>query len=176
MIDLVIRGDKVVTPLGVTACDILISGGRIAAMAGVGSVAVPDGTRIIDATGKIVMPGGIDPHVHCKWHLPNPDGSAGLTDPPDVVSKAAVHGGTTTMIDFTRASQGANVQDAIEKREQDWKGHTACDYAQHLMVEGALPVDLPAQVKHCTLQPGGDYHVGCEFLTPLSPDQVDGLL
>src|SRR6185312_824277 len=146
MIDLVIRGDKVVTPLGVTACDILISGGRIAAMAGIGSVPVPQGTRIIDATGKIVMPGGIDPHVHCKWHLPNPDGSAGLTDPPDVVSKAAVHGGTTTMIDFTRASQGANVQDAIEKREQDWKGHTACDYAQHLMVEGALPVDLPAQV------------------------------
>jgi dihydropyrimidinase len=146
MIDLVIRGDKVVTPLGVTACDILISGGQIAAMAGIGSIPVPQGTRIIDATGKIVMPGGIDPHVHCKWHLPNPDGSAGLTDPPDVVSKAAVHGGTTTMIDFTRASQGANVQDAIEKREQDWKGHTACDYAQHLMVEGALPVDLPAQV------------------------------
>jgi dihydropyrimidinase len=146
MIDLVIRGDKVVTPLGVVACDVLISGGKIAAMADIGSIPVPDGTRIVDATGKIVIPGGIDPHVHCKWHLPNPDGSAGLTDPPDVVSKAAVHGGTTTMIDFTRASQGATVQDAIEKREQDWKGHTACDYAQHLMVEGALPIDLPAQV------------------------------
>ena len=92
------------------------------------------------------MPGGIDPHVHCKWHLPNPDGTAGLTDPPDVVSKAAVHGGTTTMIDFTRASMGATVRDAIETRELDWKGHTACDYAQHLMVEGALPIDLPGQV------------------------------
>ena len=69
-----------------------------------------------------------------------------LTDPPDVVGRAAVHGGTTTMIDFTRASQGANVRDAIEKREEDWKGHCACDYAQHIMVEGALPLDLPGQL------------------------------
>ena len=107
---------------------------------------MPPNARVIDATGKIVIPGGIDPHVHCKWHLPNPDGSAGLTEPPDVVSKAAVHGGTTTMIDFTRASQGATVRDAIEKREEDWKNHCACDYAQHIMVEGALPVDLPGQI------------------------------
>jgi dihydropyrimidinase len=146
MIDLVIRGDTVVTPQGVGAYDILISGGTIAAIAAPGSIAVPEGTRVIDARGKIVMPGGIDPHVHCKWHLPGPDGSATETAPPDVVSKAAVHGGTTTMIDFTRASQGKDVRDAIEKREEDWKGHCACDYAQHLMVEGALPVDLPGQV------------------------------
>ena len=92
------------------------------------------------------MPGGIDPHVHCKWFLPNPDGSAALTDPPDVVGRAAVHGGTTTIIDFTRASQGADVRDAIEKREEDWKGHCACDYAQHIMVEGELPLDLPGQL------------------------------
>jgi len=146
MVDLVIRGDKVVTPLGVGAHDILISGEKIVAITAMGALPVPEGARLIDATGKIVMPGGIDPHVHCKWHLPNPDGSAGLTEPPDVVSKAAVHGGTTTMIDFTRAQQGKDVRDAIEKREEDWKGHTACDYAQHLMVEGALPIDLPGQI------------------------------
>ena len=84
--------------------------------------------------------------MHCKWHLPGPDGTATETAPPDVVSKAAVHGGTTTMIDFTRASQGKDVRNAIELREADWKGHCACDYAQHIMVEGALPVDLPGQV------------------------------
>jgi dihydropyrimidinase len=146
MVDLVVRGDTVVTPQGVGAYDILISGEKIVALAAKGSLPVPEGARLIDVSGKIVMPGGIDPHVHCKWHLPNPDGTAGLTDPPDVVGKAAVHGGTTTMIDFTRASQGANVRDAIEKREEDWKGHTACDYAQHLMVEGALPLHLPEQI------------------------------
>jgi dihydropyrimidinase len=146
MVDLFIRGDRVVTPQGVGAYDIAIAGEKIVGVAASGSFPTPPNARVIDATGKIVIPGGIDPHVHCKWHLPNPDGSAGLTEPPDVVSKGAVHGGTTTMIDFTRASQGANVRDAIEKREADWKDHCACDYAQHLMVEGALPVDLPGQI------------------------------
>ena len=146
MVDLFIRGDKVVTPQGVGAYDIAIAGEKIVGVAASGSFPLPPNARMIDATGKIVIPGGIDPHVHCKWHLPNPDGSAGLTEPPDVVSKAAVHGGTTTMIDFTRASQGATVRDAIEKREEDWKNHCACDYAQHIMVEGALPVDLPGQI------------------------------
>ncbi len=146
MVDLVIRGDMVVTPLGVGAHDILIAGEKIIAITAKGALPLPPGARLIDTGTKIVMPGGIDPHVHCKWHLPNPDGTAGLTEPPDVVSKAAVHGGTTTMIDFTRASQGATVRDAIEKREEDWKNHSACDYAQHIMVEGALPINLPGQI------------------------------
>jgi dihydroorotase-like cyclic amidohydrolase len=146
MVDLVVRGDTVVTPQGVGAYDIAIAGEQIVAVAAKGSLPVSDGARLIDAAGKIVMPGGIDPHVHCKWHLPNPDGSAGLTEPPDVVGRAAVHGGTTTMIDFTRASQGANLQEAIARREEDWKGHCACDYAQHIMVEGDLPLELPGQL------------------------------
>ncbi len=146
MVDLVLRSDTVVTPQGVGAFDIAITGEKIVAVAAKGSMPVADGTRLIDAGGKIVMPGGIDPHVHCKWFLPNPDGTAGETDPPDVVGKAAVHGGTTTIIDFTRANQTPKLQDAIAKREEDWKGHCACDYAQHIMVEGALPIDLPGQL------------------------------
>src|SRR6202046_2549475 len=146
MVGLVIRRDRVGAPHGGGAHDILIAGDKTAAVAAPGSLTVPDGARVINATGKIVIPGGIDPHVHCKWSLPNPDGTMGLTEPPDVVSKAAVHGGTTTLIDFTRASQGKDLRDAIEQRERDWKGHCACDYAQHIMVEGALPVDLPAQL------------------------------
>jgi len=168
MVDLVIRGDTVVTPQGVGAYDLLIKGETIVAVVAAGSLPVPEGARLIDARGKIVMPGGIDPHVHCKWHLPNPDGSAGLTDPPDVVSKAALHGGTTTMIDFTRASQGANLRDAIEKREEDWKGHCACDYAQHIMVEGALPIDLPAQVGEA-IQAG--YPTVKIFTTDITPSR-----
>jgi dihydropyrimidinase len=147
LIDLIIRGDTVVTPEGVGAYDILISGEKIAAMAAPGTLTPPPGARVIDATGKIVMPGGIDPHVHCKWHMPSPAGEpATLTDGPEIVGKAAVHGGTTTMIDFTRAQMADTVQKSIETREQDWKDNCACDYAMHLMVEGALPVDLPPQV------------------------------
>src|SRR5579863_108789 len=146
MVDLVVRGDTVVTPQGIGACDIAIAGERIVAMAASGSLPVPDGARLIDATGKIVMPGGIDPHVHCKWFMPKADGTADDTDPPAVVGRAALHGGTTTMIDFTRANQDPSLQKAIEKREADWKGLCPCDYAQHIMVEGALPIDLPGQL------------------------------
>jgi dihydropyrimidinase len=128
MVDLVVRGDRVVTPEGPGAHDVLIEGERIVALRPAGG-GVPEGARLIDATGKIVMPGGIDPHVHCKWPLPNPDGSWGETDPPEVVSRAALHGGTTTIIDFTRTSQGDSVADAIERRERDWRGRCACDYA-----------------------------------------------
>ncbi|MBO0709841.1 MAG: amidohydrolase family protein [Acetobacteraceae bacterium] len=146
MLDLVVRGDCVVTPKGVGAYDLSISGGQIVAVDDLLRANTGDATRVIDARGKIVIPGGIDPHVHCKWPLPNPDGSWGETDPPDVVSRAALYGGTTTIIDFTRTSQGSSVQDAIEQREHDWKGHCACDYAQHLMVEGALPESLYPQL------------------------------
>ena len=105
MLDLIIHGGEVITPIGVARHDIGVTGEIITAVAGPGALAGVEAARRIDANGKIVMPGGIDPHVHCKWFLPNPDGSAALTDPPDVVGRAAVHGGTTTMIDFTRASQ-----------------------------------------------------------------------
>ena len=51
------------------------------------------------------------------------------------------------MIDFTRANRRSkDVREAIETREADWQGHCACDYAQHIMVEGALPVELPGQL------------------------------
>ena len=53
---------------------------------------------------------------------PIPTAARALTDPPDVVGRAAVHGGTTTMIDFTRASQGANLQDGDRKARGGLEG------------------------------------------------------
>ena len=168
MVDLVVRSDRVVTPQGVGAYDIAIAGGKIVAVADGASLPIPAGAKLIDATGKIVIPGGIDPHVHCKWHLPNPDGSAGLTAPPEVVSRAALFGGTTTMIDFTRASQGADVRAAIEKREADWKNLCYCDYAQHIMVEGALPLSQPGQLAEA-IQAG--YPTVKIFTTDITPSR-----
>jgi dihydropyrimidinase len=168
MLDFVLRSDKVVTPQGVGSFDIAISGEQIVAVASPGNLPVADSCRLLDVTGKIVIPGGIDPHVHCKWHLPNPDGTASLTDPPDVVGRAALHGGTTTIIDFTRANQGKTLQDAIDLREADWKGHCACDYAQHIMVEGALPFDLPSQLGEA-IQAG--YSTVKIFTTDITPSR-----
>ena len=73
MFDLVIRSDRVATPAGVESCDVAIDGEKIVAVASAGTFGSDSTRRLIDATGKIVMPGGIDPHVHCKWYSPHPD-------------------------------------------------------------------------------------------------------
>jgi dihydropyrimidinase len=139
MVDLLLRSDSVVTPDGVGAHDIAISGGKITAVAPHGSLAPPSGGRLIELDGRIVMPGGIDPHVHCAWPMPDPDGGpAALTMPPAVVSRAAIHGGTTTLLDFVRCTDGASVQDAIARRDAGWAGACHTDYAFHLMVEGDI--------------------------------------
>jgi dihydroorotase-like cyclic amidohydrolase len=146
MLALVLRSDQVVTPAGVVAADIGVSGGKIAAIAAPGQLPLGDGTRLVEAEGKIVIPGGIDPHVHCAWPLPNPDGTWGLTDPPSVVSRAALFGGTTTIIDFVRWTHGRTVAQAIEARRPDWQGACHCDYSWHIMVEGDLPPEIPGEL------------------------------
>ena len=142
MFDLIIRSDRVVTPSGVAACDVAIEGGKIAAVAAAGTFGADSAKRVIDATGKIVMPGGIDPHVHCKWYSPQPDGSVVYTDGPEVVSRAALYGGTTTLIDFARWTHGKTIRQAIEDRDKDWVGKCCCDYSYHVMIEGRLPPEL----------------------------------
>jgi|GraSoiStandDraft_40_1057318.scaffolds.fasta_scaffold27532_4 imidazolonepropionase-like amidohydrolase len=64
MFDLIIRGGDVVTPEGVARCDVAVAGETIAAIATPGSLPADSAKQLIDATGRIVMPGGIDPHVH----------------------------------------------------------------------------------------------------------------
>ena len=142
MFDLILRSDRVVTPSGVAACDVAITGGKIAAVAASGTFAASAAKRLIDATGSIVMPGGIDPHVHCKWYSPQPDGTVVYTDPPSVVSRAALYGGTTTLIDFARWTHGKTIAQAIADRHADWKAQCYCDYSFHVMVEGALPPEI----------------------------------
>ncbi|MPZ45119.1 MAG: amidohydrolase family protein [Betaproteobacteria bacterium] len=146
MMDLVIRSDRVVTPIGVAACDVAIEGERIAAVAAAGTFGAAAARRIVDATGAIVMPGGIDPHVHCKWYSPQPDGSVVYTDPASVVSRAALYGGTTTLIDFARWTHGKTIQQAIDDRHAEWRNDCYCDYSFHIMVEGALPPELFEQI------------------------------
>ena len=68
MFDLIIRGGDVVTPEGVVRCDVAVAGETIAAIATPGALPTDSAKHLIDATGHIVMPGGIDPHVHLQ-HL-----------------------------------------------------------------------------------------------------------
>jgi dihydropyrimidinase len=98
MLDVIIRSGDVVTPQGVARCDVAIAGETIAAITAPGTL--QSATRVIDATGHIVMPGGIDPHVHLHHVWIKPDGTPLVTAGPEQVGRAALHGGTTTFIDF----------------------------------------------------------------------------
>ena len=152
MLDLVIRGDRVVTPHGVGAWDVAIQGERIVAVAAPGTL-TDDVGRTIDATGKIVVPGGIDPHTHCKWPVPFPGRQTTLSAPPEQVSRAALFGGTTTLIDFAAWEPGETLRQTIERRDGDWRGRCYTDYAFHVMLIGAPPPEVLDQIAE-TVQAG----------------------
>ncbi|CAH2604702.1 Amidohydrolase family protein [Rhodovastum atsumiense] len=146
MVELILRSDSVVTPDGVDACDIAIAAGRILCVAPFGSLDGTSSARLIDLTGRIVMPGGIDPHVNCDWPMPMADGPLRRSQPASVVSRAAVYGGTTTLIDCVRLTEGSAVSDAIGRRQERWDGACHTDYAFHLLVEGSASPPLLEQL------------------------------
>jgi dihydropyrimidinase len=147
MLDIVITGGTAVLPSGAISADIGIEGGKIVAIGAAGSLAGLGAQRTIDATGQIVIPGGIDPHVHCRWPMPVPGQTQpNLTDGPDRVSQAALFGGTTTMLDFALVDGDNTVQQAIERRQEEWAGDCYCDYGFHVMVQGKLDWSIPDQI------------------------------
>src|SRR2546425_91250 len=138
MLDLVIRGGQVVSPAGVGSWDIGIEGERIVVSAAAGTL-TGESARVIDATGRLGIPRGIDPHVHTGWPLP------ALSAGPGQVSRAAIHGGTTTLVDFAVWEPGLTLSDAIARKQDVWReGYT--DYALHVMLQGAVPPDVIAQM------------------------------
>src|SRR5438876_10610061 len=101
MLDIVVSGGLAVLPSGPQPADIGIAGEHIAAIGAPGGLAALGAGRVVDAAGQIVIPGGIDPHVHCRWPIVVPGTTEHqLTDPAAGVSRAALHGRTTTMTDF----------------------------------------------------------------------------
>src|SRR5260370_24051433 len=146
MLDIVVTGGLAVLPAGPQEADIGIQGEKIAASGGPGRLAALGAGRVVDEAGQIVIPGGIDPHVHCNWPMPVPDGEAKLTEPASRVSQAALFGGTTTTIDFAPVEGSDTVQQAIERRQAQWAGQCDGDYAIHVMLRGKIAPEIPAQV------------------------------
>jgi dihydropyrimidinase len=146
MFDLIIRGGEVVTPEGVVSCDVAVAGETIAALAAPGTLAADSAKRVIDATGRIVVPGGIDPHVHMHHPWTMPDGTPLITAGPEHVGIAALFGGTTTLIDFAYWRDGATAQQALEARDKDFVGKSPCDWAYHIMLHSEPPPEFSGQL------------------------------
>jgi dihydropyrimidinase len=147
MFDIIIVNGLAVLPTGAEPADIGVAAGRIAAIGAPGSLGALGAGQTVDAEGQIVIPGGIDPHVHCRWPIVVPGTTQHqMTEGPARVSEAALFGGTTTIIDFALVGDGDTVQQAIERRQREWAGDCYCDYAFHTMVQGKLAPELLSQL------------------------------
>ncbi|MHB8135454.1 MAG: dihydropyrimidinase [Anaerolineaceae bacterium] len=123
--DLVIRNGLLVTPEEIIKTDLAIQEEQIAAWGD-----DLKGKEVIDANGLLVLPGGVDPHVHLQM----PTATAITSDDWKTGSLAAAFGGTTTVIDFVEPLPGQSMQEALEFRKDEADGSSYLDYALHMTI------------------------------------------
>ncbi|PHP26617.1 dihydropyrimidinase [Limimaricola cinnabarinus] len=141
--DLVIRGGTVVTAADTVLADVGIVGEKIVAVA----LDLPRGAEEIDATGLLVMPGGIDSHVH----LAQPSfGGPKMADGFETGTRSALAGGNTTVMPFALQPRGASLRESVMAYHKEADGQALCDYAFHMIVTNAdstvLEQELPALI------------------------------
>src|SRR6187551_2684822 len=124
---LLIKNGRVVTATDDYIADLFIEGETIAAIGKNLDVAAD---KEIDAAGLLVMPGGIDPHVH----LDMPFMGTFSSDNYETGTRAALYGGTTTVIDFILQTQGKSLQAALEEWKGRSDGNCVGDYSFHMAV------------------------------------------
>ncbi|XP_054740397.1 dihydropyrimidinase isoform X1 [Anastrepha obliqua] len=108
--------------------DIYIEDGIIKFVGPASEIVVPGGVRIVDASNKLVLPGGIDPHTHMQLKF----GGCVAVDDFYHGTKAAVAGGTTTIIDFVLPNKGESLVEAYDKWRAWADPKVCCDYALHV--------------------------------------------
>jgi len=136
---LLITGGTVVGPTGPYAADVLVDGETIAALHAPGT-GPADGVDVLDASGKYVIPGGVDVHTHMEL----PFGGTFASDTFDTGTKAAAFGGTTTIIDFAVQRAGEVVGDGLAAWHAKAEGNCHVDYGFHMIIGGVDDESLKA--------------------------------
>ncbi len=141
--DLVIRGGTVATAIDTFEADIGIQDGRITSI----SQRLGTGAREIDATGRLVLPGGVDSHCHIEQMS-----GAGImnADTFESATVSAALGGTTTVIPFAAQGKGMRLRRVVDDYMALARKGAVVDYTFHMIVadptETALQEDIPALV------------------------------
>lgn len=139
-LDLAVRGGTVATEAGAFRADVGVRDGRIVALA-----EALDAEDVIDATGQLVLPGGIETHCHIAQ-----ESATGLMTADDyrTGSISAAFGGNTCIIPFAAQHRGMGVTETLDLYERRAAGASVLDYGHHLIVadptETALRDELPA--------------------------------
>jgi len=126
--DTIIRNGSVVTATDTYTADVAIVNGKITAVGT--DLPTQNAGRILDATAKLVLPGGIDVHTH----LDMPFGGTTSADDFETGTRAAAFGGTTTLIDFAIQYKGQPLRQAFDTWMSKAASKAVCDYAFHCIV------------------------------------------
>lgn len=121
-----IKNGRIVTAVDDYTADIFIENGTVAV---IGRTLDMEADTVIDATGKIVIPGGIDPHTHMEL----PFGGTQSSDDFFTGTRAAAFGGTTTIIDFAVQNKGESLIQGVDNWHKKAEGKCAIDYGFHLI-------------------------------------------
>ncbi|QIG39519.1 dihydropyrimidinase [Microbacterium sp. 4R-513] len=182
-----ITGGTVVSATGRAEADVLIDGETIAAVLAPGSQLLGTDVAasvdaVIDATGKYVIPGGIDAHTHMEL----PFGGTNASDTFETGTRAAAWGGTTSIIDFAVQRYGERVQDGLAAWHEKAAGNCAIDYGFHQIVGGVDDDSLAAMrgladegvtsFKLFMAYPGVFYSDDAQVLRAMQVSQETGLL
>src|ERR1700694_1131200 len=130
-----IRHGTVITATDQYIGDVLVEDEKVAV---IGTTLDIHADKVIDATGKYVLPGGIDVHTH----LDMPFGGSTSADDFETGTRAAAFGGTTSVVDFAIQYKGQSLRQAWEAWMKKAQGKAAIDYGFHMII-----TDLPDSVE-----------------------------
>src|ERR1700761_8026678 len=125
--DTIIRGGTVATAADTFACDVAIRDGRIAAL----GHDLGEAQTIIDATGRLVLPGGIDSHVH--FAQPSGEGIV-MADGFASGTRSAAFGGNTTVLPFCLQEKGESLRQVVKDYHAKADGRCYVDVSFHLII------------------------------------------
>jgi len=131
-----IENGTIVTAESTFRGDLLVDGETIAAIEPPGVLAAAPVDRVIDATGRYVLPGGIDAHTHLDMPL---DDEVRSADDFESGTIAAAMGGTTTIVDYATQSRGGTLAEALETWQAKAAGRAVVDYGFHMIVSDFRP-------------------------------------